>query len=95
MTDTHELKIWPEFFDKLQSGEKTCELRKDDRDYKVGDLLRLREWQMQGHYYTGREATRQITHVLRHRSGAGCAADFGLAQGYAILSVAPLQLSQN
>ena len=40
----HELKVWPEFWPALASGEKTFELRKDDRGFRAGDILWLREW---------------------------------------------------
>lgn len=42
MPKTHELKCWPEFFRAVKSGEKTAEVRYNDRDYQVGDLILLR-----------------------------------------------------
>lgn len=30
----HYLKIWPDYFDLIYRGEKTFELRKNDRDFK-------------------------------------------------------------
>lgn len=41
----HELKTWPEFFRACRSGDKTFELRYNDRDYKVGDELELNEFE--------------------------------------------------
>lgn len=41
---THELKTWPNAFAGLKTGQKTHEVRKWDRDYDVGDRLRLQEW---------------------------------------------------
>lgn len=35
----HELKIKEEYFKDIRSGKKTFELRKNDRDYQVGDLI--------------------------------------------------------
>lgn len=84
---THDLKTWPEFFDQIVVGEKTFELRKDDRPFAVGDELLLREYDPATKQYSGREVFRRITHILRHRPDAGCAATFGLREGYAILSI--------
>lgn len=41
----HYLKIYPEYFEAVISGQKTVELRReDDRQFAVGDVLVLREW---------------------------------------------------
>ena len=47
----HELKILTEYFEAVASGRKRFEIRKNDRDYKVGDRLYLREWN--GEEFTG------------------------------------------
>lgn len=41
---THELKSWPNEFEAVRDLRKTFEVRVDDREYKVGDWLLLREW---------------------------------------------------
>lgn len=41
----HELKTWPEFFDAVERGDKTFEVRLDDRGFQVGDELVLMRWQ--------------------------------------------------
>jgi hypothetical protein len=83
----HELKCWPEFFRFIENGQKTFEIRKDDRGFHVGDVLWLREWRrlrivngLDEGEYTGREVRRVVTYVL---SG------WGLEQGYVCLAVGP------
>jgi hypothetical protein len=92
MTTVHDLKVVPPYFEPLEDGRKTFEIRRDDRGgYEVGDVLRLREWQpMAGTGpleerggYSGREITRTVTYVL-----AGPEARvFGVQAGYAILGL--------
>lgn len=59
----HDLKIWPDFFDAVVDGRKPFELRRNDRGYQVGEVLRLREWRPFQGDYTGREVERVITYV--------------------------------
>lgn len=37
----HEIKLNTEFFDDVLSGVKTFEIRKNDREYRIGDLLAM------------------------------------------------------
>lgn len=60
---THDLKILPQFFEAVVNGDKTFEVRKDDRPYKVGDKLVLKE--TGGHGFTGREIEATVTYILR------------------------------
>lgn len=41
----HELKTWPEFFEAVERGDKTFEVRRDDRGFCVGDTLVLQRFQ--------------------------------------------------
>jgi hypothetical protein len=86
----HDLKCWPSHYEKVLSGEKPFEVRKNDRDFAVGDMLRLREWDPtpRNSYvatpmgYTKRETMRTVTSVL---SGT----EWGLAEGYCVLGLGP------
>jgi hypothetical protein len=78
----HVLKIWPRFFDAVMSGALSGCPRRADRDFTVGDLVTLREFDPEGSEYTGRVCTRQITYVLP-------GGQFGLAPDYVGLSLAP------
>jgi hypothetical protein len=55
-------------------------LRKADREFRVGQALRLREWDPAEHAYTGRWVEHEITHVFP-------GGRFGLAYGYVMLSL--------
>jgi uncharacterized protein DUF3850 len=60
----HELKSWPKFFEKVISGEKTFEIRLNDRDFHVGDFLYLREYDPVMQRYSGRFQYARITYIL-------------------------------
>lgn len=60
-----QLKTWPEFFEAVASGNKTFEVRRDDRYFRVGDVLVLREYEPTIKRYTGREIRRTVTYKLR------------------------------
>lgn len=85
----HEFKTWPEFFAALLAGEKTFELRKDDRGFVIGDILHLREYDLETRTYSGRVVRRKVIYLLGHRATAGCAATFGLQPGYVIMGLSP------
>ena len=40
----HHLKTWPAEFSAVISGQKKFELRRNDRDFQVGDVLVLKEF---------------------------------------------------
>jgi hypothetical protein len=84
----HDVKCWPQFFDTIESGQKPFELRKNDRNYQVGDTMLIREWNPSTKKYSGRQTRQLIISKLDHRAGAGCAAEFGLREGYVILGIA-------
>jgi hypothetical protein len=73
---THDLKIWPEHYEAVMLGLKKAELRLDDRGFRVGDDLELREWDRFGRFYTGRQTTRSVAYVGR---------GVGLQDGYVAL----------
>jgi len=80
---THALKITAPHFEQVRDGIKDFEIRFDDRDYLVGDVLILQE-----HHYkapggklhpTGFQVERKIKHILRKFKG--------LQNGYIVLGL--------
>ena len=74
---THELKIRPEYFSAVRSGHKRFELRKNDRNFKIGDRLVLCEWNESG--YSGEKVCCLIDYVLKGHDG--------LDESYVILGI--------
>lgn len=72
-------KILPLYYEEVRMKRKTFELRTDDSDYQVGDILVLEEWD--GENYTGRSLCREITYILRD------AEEYGLKKGFCILAI--------
>lgn len=60
----HDLKILPEYFEAVLSGVKTFEIRFNDRNYAVGDILVLREFDSYSGQYTGRKVRKTISFLL-------------------------------
>lgn len=71
----HHLKTWPQFYEAVEAGAKTFEVRKDDRNFQTGDVLSLEEWQpfaaaspagmLSSGEYTHRKCEVEVTYTLR------------------------------
>ena len=62
----HELKVNPAYYIPLACGFKTFEVRVDDRGFKVGDYLWLREHDaVSGSGYSGRDLVKEVTYILK------------------------------
>ncbi len=77
---THALKTWPYYFNLIDNDIKDFEIRKNDRDFKVGDTILLQEWDPVDQKYTRKELSRVISYILSDEQ-------FGVKPGYVILSI--------
>lgn len=77
----HEVKISSIYFDDVAAGIKNFELRKNDRGYKVGDILKLNE--VKSGKETGRFIKAKIEYMFEEHTG--------LQEGYCILGIKVLQ----
>ena len=78
----HDIKIRRKFYDAILEGRKKSEVRKDDRHYRVGDLIRFHVINYGGFGIIVSNKTFEITHKLTHD-------DFpeGIPEGYCVLSI--------
>ena len=85
----HKLKLAACYYADSASGIKTFEIRKNDRDFRVGDILELREWvgeEGMGRY-SGETHWKIITYILDD-------AEY-LQDGYVCLGVSTIAEPQN
>lgn len=77
----HRMKCWPAYFQLLKVEVKTFEVReKKNRDFQIGDLLQLEEWDPRTGRYSGEMITMEITFILE-------GGQFGINQAFVVMSV--------
>lgn len=64
MAKVHHLKTWTPFFKDVKSGVKQFEVRKNDRDYEVGDTLILEDFDPSIEKYSGAWIPKLVTYKL-------------------------------
>lgn len=87
---THELKLLTKYFNDVESGLKTFELRQNDRDFQLGDILILKDYYQcdtdykDGIYtpphYTNKQIEKKVVYILE-------GGKYGLQEGYVILGL--------
>lgn len=96
----HDLKTWLPHFRPVWDGEKTFEIRVDDRGFQRGDLANLREWDIalscecrSNHHdektctrYTGRRILAEIGYVAASTPRRGNQPGFS-GGGYVVFSL--------
>lgn len=88
MPKIHCLKTDPDVFEASWTGEKSYEIRLNDRGFQVSDLLLLEETRHSGKEmkegkpleYTGRRLLAHVQHVLKGPI-------YGLYDGWVLMSV--------
>lgn len=82
MNKCHDLKILRKYFNDVLLGTKTFEIRKNDRNFEIGDYINLREWDPDKQEYTGGHLVKQICYMT----------DYQQKDGYVVLGIRPCLL---
>lgn len=82
----YALKQHPKHFEGVISGKKLFEIRKNDRDYKVGDLLALNEYDPETKSYTGASVLVYVDYILDNPEYC--------KEGYVVMSIKPCAVSK-
>ena len=82
----HEIKVWSEYWDALEDGDKPFEVRRDDRGYQKGDMLVLCKWDRLKDCFvrTGDNSQIQIRRKITYILTGG---QFGIEPGYVVLGL--------
>lgn len=82
----HFLKCYPGYFNAIVSGNKTFEVRLNDRDFEVGDILILMEYMENSidpiASYSGRAVARKVSYMLGHNE-----MPLAISPGYCVLGL--------
>lgn len=77
----HQLKTIQPHFDDVLWGRKTFEIRKNDRNFKVGDYLILEKYNQETKQYEHGQVVVEITHILKDYPA--------IDKDYVVLSIKP------
>ncbi len=90
----YAVKSWPAFFEKMIAREKRHDMRdKRDRPYKVGDLMKLEEFDPFGGGYTGRWGIFEITYITSNETPCAMSSA-ALDNDFCILSLQLIETSE-
>lgn len=85
---SHNLKTWPSGFRAIWEDRKRYEIRQNDRDYKVGDILYLLEYDPDTCLYSGRSISAQVTYLTR-------GGDWDLPANMCVMSIHIIERREN
>jgi len=76
----HKLKTWTKYFQQIKNGNKLFEVRKNDRNYCVGDALLLAEYDPNDGVYMDNEIMVLVTSILE-------GGQFGIEKEYCVMGI--------
>jgi ASC-1-like (ASCH) protein len=82
MSKDHYLKTRPEYLERVWSGQKRFEVRKNDRDFQVGDRLFLQGYDPHANQMCGSDCVVKVTYILH-------GGQFGIEPGYCVMAIEP------
>lgn len=102
MAQVHYLKTWPVYFDAVRRGDKTFEVRRDDRGFQKGDFVVLQRTQDDREYEVELDDLHKPALGERHRARHEIVAriryvltggQFGIEPGYVVLELSGVDAS--
>ncbi len=92
MKRVHELKTWPVYFDAIVSGEKTFEVRRDDRGFQKGDIVELQRTTPGDLHRVDYTLQGKVKALIRFEIGwILTGGQLGIEPGYVVFSLRPFE----
>ena len=82
---THEIKLKLDFVDAVNSGQKSFEVRKNDRGYQTGDLIRFLPLDEDGDLMEDHPLHKKLFRITYLLSG------WGIEKDYVVFSIAEVR----
>jgi non-ribosomal peptide synthetase component E (peptide arylation enzyme) len=82
---THVLKCWPQYWDAIERNEKRFDVRRDDRGFQKGDIVKLQKYgptTLTGYHRDGSNRTYDIERKIKYILTGG---QLGIEPGYVVL----------
>lgn len=85
----HNVKCWPNYFDAIERGDKTFDVRRDDRGYQRGDTLVLEKFdpKKNGYVYPTHHLSAKPFSIKKTISYVLTGGQFGIEPGYVVLAL--------
>lgn len=80
----HELKLSLEFCEDVYNNRKTFEIRLNDRDYRVGDIIRFVPYDMV-YQKVSEHPIENVTYEIKY-----ILSGWGIKDGYVVMSISPI-----
>ena len=86
MPKVHHLKSWPQYFVPIKEGQRTHDLRRNDRDFHVSDTMVLEEFDPKTQKYSGETCEVEITSMTSTSQPCAVSSE-ALDPAFCILSI--------
>lgn len=83
----HELKLNDKYFDAVKSGRKTFEIRYNDRDFHIGDILLMYRADDEGEPVFNSSGYRDWVRCTVEYIITDLESPFGLKEGFVVLGI--------
>lgn len=83
----HALKCNPEIFKRIIDGQKTAEIRFNDRGFQTGDIIKFEAYDKIKKEYLNEMCWCKVTHIFTPPTTSFDPYDYGIKEGYVMLSI--------